>query len=136
MKISALMSAAVLAAALVPSVHAQQNAPAVEGVLIKNVVANSAAARIGLQPGDRITAIDGAPTVDAFDMAWAIGSHQPGSQLSLQVMRNGKTIELQGMLGRSVRTNVVMPATMRRAPSTPVYQYTPGDINDQRAYGG
>lgn len=136
MKTSALVLAAACAFALVPSVHAQQSAAVAEGVLIKNVVTNSAAAQIGLQAGDRIVAIDGTPTVDAFDMAWAIGSHQPGSQLSLQVLRRGKMIELQGTLGRSVRTNVMVPATMRRPSPAPVYQYTPADINDQRAYGG
>lgn len=137
MKTSAFALAVVCA--FTTALTAQAGQQASEGVLIKNVVPNSAAAQVGLQAGDRILAIDGLSTEDAFDMAWAISSHNPGARLNLQVLRGGKTITVEGMLGRRVQstTPVISPASMRRpAAATPVYQYTPADINDQHAYGG
>lgn len=111
---------------------------AVEGVLIKTVVPNSPAAQVGLKSGDRILSIAGMPTEDVFDMAWAISSHAPGTRLELQVVRDGKAIALEGTLGRAVRTTPVSvrPIVTVRPTRVPVYNFTPGEINDQRAFGG
>src|ERR1043166_75017 len=95
MKMKSLVLSVVVA---VMSTSLQAAPPAVvtptSGVLIKSVVPNSPAALAGLKSGDRILAIAGTPTEDAFDMAWVIGSQAPGSRLELQVIRDGKAIVL------------------------------------------
>ena len=68
----------------------------------------------------------------------ARGKRAPGSRLTLQVVRDGKAVALEGTLGRAVRTMPVSagPSINLRAAPTPKIFYTPGEINDQRAFGG
>lgn len=63
--------------------------PAVVGI----VVEGSAAARAGLQTGDRIMAINGS-TVDSFgDLSARVTLSDPGEKLVLDVLRDGKPVE-------------------------------------------
>lgn len=138
MKVYSYVAAAFAVAFLSTAALAVEPATPSGGVLIKTVIPNSPAAQVGLKSGDRIMSIAGTPTEDAFDMAWAISSHAPGARLQLQVIRNGQPVTLAGTLGRAVRTTPVSagPTLNLRAVPTPKYIYTPGEINDQRAFGG
>lgn len=62
--------------------------------LIGEVVANSAAARAGLKPGDRILAIDGT-AIDSFGGLQRIVSGAAGRALSLRVQRDGAELALE-----------------------------------------
>jgi C-terminal processing protease CtpA/Prc len=66
-----------------------------EGVFIQHVQQNSPAARAGLRQGDVITRV-GRRTVEDFrDLSNAITRLQPGEQVSIQVVRNGRQRNLR-----------------------------------------
>ena len=63
--------------------------PAVLG----QVQADGAAARAGLQQGDRIAAVDGQPVTDATAFVKTVRAH-PGQRLTFTVVRNGTRLQL------------------------------------------
>ncbi|HEY0193661.1 MAG TPA: site-2 protease family protein [Kofleriaceae bacterium] len=60
--------------------------------VIGDVIDGGAAARAGLEPGDRVLEIDGAPVRYWEEIETAVRS-SPGKELHLRVSRNGKTFE-------------------------------------------
>jgi serine protease Do len=71
------------------------------GALVQVVAADSAAAQIGLQVGDIIASLDGAPVLGPQTLRDLILSRKPGESVTLQVMRADQTLELQADLGRT-----------------------------------
>lgn len=69
------------------------------GVLVGSVEAGSAAERMGLQPGDRITAINGEAVGDFEALAERIRAMKPGDPLTVTALREGKAQEHTGQLG-------------------------------------
>ena len=59
------------------------------GAVIAEVVANSPAARAGLQPGDIVTRIDGEPVAGRAALIRAIGTRTPGSVVKVEGTRDG-----------------------------------------------
>jgi putative serine protease PepD len=57
------------------------------------------AAKAGLQPGDVITAVDGAHVSDVNGFVAAIATHPPGSTVTLSVNRGGSTKSIKLTLG-------------------------------------
>lgn len=51
------------------------------------------------QIGDIITSVDGQPLKDPGDLARIVGSHKPGDQVTLGVLRQGHQQQLQVTLG-------------------------------------
>ncbi|HXA48827.1 MAG TPA: DegQ family serine endoprotease, partial [Candidatus Acidoferrum sp.] len=66
----------------------------VRGVLINSVVPGSPADRAALKTGDIITAINGTPVNDSNALRNTIASSAPGSDLRLNVLRNGSEREI------------------------------------------
>lgn len=60
--------------------------------VIGTVAPESAAARIGLQPGDHITEIDGHPVVRYAQILHLIGSKYEGDEVAVKVKRGGKEV--------------------------------------------
>jgi len=60
------------------------------GVLVSVVTPNGPAAKAGLQSGDVITSIDGAPVKDGDELVAIISVKHPGSTVKLGYTRNGK----------------------------------------------
>ena len=65
-----------------------------KGALVPHVEAGSAADKAGIQAGDVIVAIDGAPIVKAHDLPIKVARHQPGDKVVLEVIRNGKSMKV------------------------------------------
>ncbi len=68
------------------------------GALITEVAPNSPAARVGLRPGDVVVAADGKPVDDAQDLRNAQGLKPLGSTLTLDVLRDGKSMQVSAKL--------------------------------------
>ncbi len=62
-----------------------------DGAFVVDVTAGSAAADGGLQVGDVITAIDGAPVSSSDQVIAAVRAHQAGDQITVTYERNGQT---------------------------------------------
>lgn len=86
-----------LGVALEPQVAADD---AAAGARIQSVEERSAATFLGLQAGDLVTAVDGAPVASAQQFAGVIGAMLPGSIVDLTVERGDKVLVLSGVLGR------------------------------------
>jgi len=69
------------------------------GVLISDVAPDTAAARAGLQKGDIILAVNGEPVSERNQLSLRISQMAPGSQVTLQVWRDGKTKDVSLALG-------------------------------------
>jgi hypothetical protein len=72
---------------------------ALAGAQIISVTDGSAAQAAGLVPDDLIVALDGEPILSANDLATAIGEHEPGDEVTVTFLRDGRERELQVTLG-------------------------------------
>jgi serine protease Do len=75
------------------------------GAVVTQVEPDSPGAKAGLQIGDVITEIDGQKINDAGELQVTVGQKQPGTQITLEVLRNGKSmslpVTLEGMNGKA-----------------------------------
>ena len=62
------------------------------GGVVTQVEPDSPGAKAGLQIGDVITEIDGQKVSDAGELQVLVGQKQPGSKITLKVLREGKTM--------------------------------------------
>ncbi len=76
-----------------------------KGALVDSVADNGPAKKAGLQMGDVITAIDGKSVKGSDDLTMDVIAMSPGSSAKLDVMRNGKPMQLTVALGQ--RPNAV-----------------------------
>ena len=76
----------------------------IQGALISQVVAGSAAEQAGLQAGDIITAVNSEPVKSAAELRNAIGMLRIDEKVKIQYVRDGKTFMLPGIMqtGRNV----------------------------------
>jgi serine protease DegS len=74
-------------------------APAGVGLAISNVLINSPAAHAGVRPGDVIVAINGQPAVNPRVVVRQIALTEPGSDIQLDLVRNGEKFELRAVSG-------------------------------------
>jgi serine protease Do len=64
------------------------------GAIVTQVEPNSPGAKAGLKVGDLITAVDGREVSDAGQLQVVVGQTRPGTTVKLQVLRDGKSIDL------------------------------------------
>ncbi len=69
-----------------------------EGALVSDVTPGGAAARAGLKRGDVILSYQGRPVVDTNAFRNEIAATTPGSTVTLQVLREGKSNEIKATL--------------------------------------
>jgi uncharacterized iron-regulated protein len=69
-------------------------APAGKGLVVKNVAPGSNAGRAGLQQGDLLLAMDGSALAESFDLIYAVQQKKPGDRGTLQIERQGRTLEV------------------------------------------
>ncbi|MDQ6961801.1 MAG: DegQ family serine endoprotease [Mariprofundaceae bacterium] len=65
-----------------------------KGALIRQIAAGSAAARVGIEPGDVIIKVDEHPIQRVSDLPIRIASHKPGDKVDLLLIRQGREIKL------------------------------------------
>jgi serine protease Do len=70
-----------------------------EGALVSNVDKGGPADKAGLRSGDVIRRVDGQPIVSSGDLPALIGQRKPGSQVTLDVWRQGAREEVTAKLG-------------------------------------
>jgi len=68
------------------------------GCLIREVIPDTAAEKMGLRPGDVITTIDEQPTAGIEQVREVMRGHQVGDRVRIQVLRDGATLDLEGEL--------------------------------------
>ncbi len=71
-----------------------------EGAIVDSAQPGSPAAKAGLQPGDVITAVNGASVKDARALARQVAALAPDSAVKLDVLRNGEARSILVTLGR------------------------------------
>jgi serine protease Do len=71
------------------------------GALVAKVVPDSAAAQAGVKVGDVILKFNGNPIVDAGQLSARVGVAAPGDKASLEIWRDGKTINLSATIGNA-----------------------------------
>jgi S1-C subfamily serine protease len=72
-----------------------------EGALVSDVTAGGAAEKAGIKRGDVILSYQGRPVIDTNSLRNEIASTKPGSTVTLQVMRDGKTSDMKATLAES-----------------------------------
>jgi serine protease Do len=64
------------------------------GAIVTQVEPNSPGAKAGLKVGDLITGLDGREVSDAGQLQVVVGQTRPGTTVKLQVLRDGKSMDL------------------------------------------
>ncbi|MGE0286406.1 MAG: Do family serine endopeptidase [Bradyrhizobium sp.] len=75
-----------------------------EGALVAEPQANGPAAKAGIQSGDVITGVNGAPVKDAKELARTIGGMAPGNAVKLNVLHKGQEKVINLTLGQLPNT--------------------------------
>jgi len=79
-----------------------------EGAIVSDVTAGGAADKAGIKRGDVIMGYQGQPVIDTNSFRNQIAATKPGSTITLQVMRDGRTSDMKATLeetpaGKSAR---------------------------------
>lgn len=69
------------------------------GAVVTEIQPGTPADQAGLQPGDLVVSIDGQPVQSSLDLAAAVRSLDPGDQVTLEVQRDGQTVNVTVELG-------------------------------------
>jgi serine protease Do len=87
-----------------PDIAAQYNLPAQWGVYITKVADNSPASKAGLQQGDIITKVGDVTLDETHSYVNTLFTYKPGDQISLDVVRSNKNIQVPITLGEAKHT--------------------------------
>jgi len=71
----------------------------IRGMLVESVDEGGAAARVGILPGDVITAINDTKVVDDESIVMEVREKKPGDVVRVQIYREGRTLEFATALG-------------------------------------
>ncbi len=86
--------------ALSPDLAQQFGLKSSKGALIADVTPGGPGAKAGLKQGDVITAIDGKKVEGADDLTMDVISHEPGTTVTLDVIRNSQPTTVKVTLGQ------------------------------------
>lgn len=85
--------------------------PDERGALVANVDGGGPADKAGLKPGDVVLSVDGQRIEDSGDLPRIIGDKRPGTQVRMQVWRDGRNRELLATLEELKAETAVAAAT-------------------------
>lgn len=110
------------------------------GVRVLTIQPDSPAAAAGLRVGDQILSINGVNIADSGDVIALVANSRPGDAVRLRINREGLEGVITAVLGERNRVFRRPTAPLRyRGPAEEWERFyrppTPGEINDQRAYG-
>jgi serine protease Do len=88
-----------------------------EGVIVDERMADSPAAKAGLETGDVITAVNGKPIKDAREFARTVAGLAPNSAVKFDVMRNGEAKSLTATLTQMPDDRTAAADTNAAAPA-------------------
>ena len=79
-----------------------------DGALVASVDEASTAAKAGVEVGDVIVAFEGSRIGDVKQLALEVRSTRPGSDVEIQVLRNGELVDLRATLGEIAPQQVAL----------------------------
>ena len=86
---------------ITPDIANAYNLPVQYGAYVTSISANSPASQAGLQTGDIITSIGGIALDGTHSFINTLFTFKPGDQITVEIMRNGKSQQVQLTLGES-----------------------------------
>lgn len=86
---------------MTPELRTHFGVPEDAGVMISQIVDDSAAFSAGLLVGDIITAVDGEPVESSMDLLHAIRGHEEGDSVTIEIWRDGKVQDVSAVLGKT-----------------------------------
>ncbi len=105
-----------------------------DGAVVTQVEANSPGAKAGLKVGDVITELNGKKVTDAGQLQMQVGEMTPGTEIALQVVRDGKSISvpitLEGMDSSDHDTKVANNSSDKPRWGVGIADLTP-DVREQ-----
>jgi serine protease Do len=93
------------------------------GVVVRQVYADSPAAKVGIQPGDRIVAIKSEPVKDRLTLQEQIAAMEPLESVKVEIERDGKRQTLEAKLATLPET-VSEKMTVARGENPPADEKT------------
>jgi serine protease Do len=89
------------------------------GALVQDVTAGSPGARAGLRPYDVIVAVDGKPVIRNDELIQSVSARAPGTLATLQVMRDGRSLNVPVKLAERPLRERQTPRNETRPSSIP-----------------
>ena len=90
---------------ITPQLAESFNLQNVKGVIVAGIQRNGPAAKAGMRAGDVIIGVNGEEIADRRTVMDVIAQIKPGKKLSVNVLRAGKTIKLNAIVGERPRAN-------------------------------
>ena len=85
--------------AISPSLEKAFHLHTTYGALVSSVLPNSPASRAGLKSGDIIIKYNGYKVKEMSQLPWLVGNTKPGTTVPMEILRNGKKINLKITVG-------------------------------------
>jgi len=92
-----------------------------DGALVAEVIADSPAAKAGLNAGDLILSVDGKPVSEVKDLPRMVADIRPGAEAVLSIQREGREKSVDLVIGEmpSEELQAAVPTSEAGAPSEP-----------------
>ena len=101
----------VLMAPVTAEVARALDLPKAEGVVVSEVLEDSAAQAAGIEAGDVILGIDGVDVVDTAGLRTHVGLSSIGESVVIDLLRDGERLQLEATIGESQRAVAAQPAS-------------------------
>jgi serine protease Do len=87
-----------------------------KGVLVGDVVQDGPADKAGIKRGDVVTGINGKEVDNAHTLSRLVASTSPNSQVTVQIIRDGKSKDIKATIGTMPEEGIEAPSTTKESP--------------------